>query len=402
MGDVAIPKTIRIRNTDSEMDSVRVFLEENLKLDSREKEMTCLLICEEMITRLLQSGNDEVTVAVKGLLFPRIVLISQHPMDDGQDLMKKSENERIETEIRRDILKQYEAYIDQEQSANQTVYSIHSVRKNGDSFKEDILRFYNRDGQNGKRKPTDLLRGEIRFEDVTFRYSPEQPPALSKVNLHVPAGKSVAYVGRSGSGKSTALSLLVGLHSPQEGRITIDGMDLDTLDKTRFRRHIAVVPQTSVLFSGTLWENLVYGLKYVSVDRVMEALRDVGLEELVTGHPDGLLRPIYEGGENLSGGQRQRISIARALLRDPGIILLDEATSALDSESEREVQAAIESIMGKCTIIMVAHRLNTIRKADVIYRFEDGLVTRCDSLNAETPTSDSSVTDSMITFTTEQ
>ena len=246
------------------------------------------------------------------------------------------------------------------------------------------------------------VRGEIRFEDVTFRYSPEQPPALSKVNLHVPAGKSVAFVGRSGSGKSTALSLLVGLHSPQEGRITIDGLDLDTLDKNRFRRHIAVVPQTSVLFSGTLWENLVYGLKYVSVDRVMEALRDVRLEELVTGHPDGLLRPIYEGGENLSGGQRQRISIARALLRDPGIILLDEATSALDSESEREVQAAIESIMGKCTIIMVAHRLNTIRKADVIYRFEDGLVTRCDSLDAETPTSDSSVTDSMLPFTTEQ
>ena len=246
------------------------------------------------------------------------------------------------------------------------------------------------------------VRGEIRFEDVTFRYSPEHPPALCKVNLHVPAGKSVAFVGRSGSGKSTALSLLVGLHSPQEGRITIDGLDLDTLDKNRFRRHIAVVPQTSVLFSGTLWENLVYGLKYVSVDRVMEALRDVGLEELVTGHPDGLLRPIYEGGENLSGGQRQRISIARALLRDPGIILFDEATSALDSESEREVQAAIESIMGKCTIIMVAHRLNTIRKADVIYRFEDGLVTRCDSLDAETPRSDSSVTDSMISFTTEQ
>ena len=246
------------------------------------------------------------------------------------------------------------------------------------------------------------VRGEIRFEDVTFRYSPEHPPALCKVNLHVLAGKSVAFVGRSGSGKSTALSLLVGLHSPQEGRITIDGMDLDKLDKNRFRRHIAVVPQTSVLFSGTLWENLVYGLKYVSVDRVMEALRDVGLEELVTGHPDGLLRPIYEGGENLSGGQRQRISIARALLRDPGIILLDEATSALDSESEREVQAAIESIMGKCTIIMVAHRLNTIRKADVIYRFEDGFVTRCDSFGAETPMSDSSVTDSMITFTTEQ
>ena len=106
-------------------------------------------------------------------------------------------------------------------------------------------------------------------------------------------------------------------------------------------------------------------------------LRDVGLEELVTAHPDGLLRPVTEGGENLSGGQRQRISIARALLRDPGIILLDEATSALDAESEREVQDAIEAIMGKCTIIMVAHRLNTIRNVDAVYRFEDGHVSAC-------------------------
>ena len=213
---------------------------------------------------------------------------------------------------------------------------------------------------------------------MTFRYAPDQPPALSNVNITVPAGKSVAFIGRSGSGKSTALSMLVGLYSPQEGKITIDGLDLDTLDKNRFRRHIAVVPQTSVLFSGSLWDNLVFGLKYVSEERVMAALRDVGLEELVTGHPDGLFRPISEGGENLSGGQRQRISIARALLRDPGIILLDEATSALDTESEREVQAAIETIMGKCTIIMVAHRLNTIQNVDLIYRFEDGIVTPCD------------------------
>ena len=221
------------------------------------------------------------------------------------------------------------------------------------------------------------VRGEIRFEHVTFRYAPDQPPALSDVNISIPAGKSVAFIGRSGSGKSSALSLLVGLYSPQEGKITIDGLELDTLDKNRFRRHIAVVPQTSVLFSGTLWDNLVFGLKYVSEERVMAALRDVGLEELVTGHPDGLFRPISEGGENLSGGQRQRISIARALLRDPGIILLDEATSALDTESEREVQAVIETIMGKCTIIMVAHRLNTIQNVDLIYRFEDGIVTPC-------------------------
>ena len=696
-------KSICVRRDDPDLDGVRTFLEENLKLDSPEKKMTTLLICEELLTRLLQSGNDEVSVSVRNGLLPRVVLASRLPMDDGPDLMSRDEDERIEAEIRRDILKQYEAYIDQERHGDQIAYSVHSVRKNGDGFKDDILRYYEREGERENRKPTDLLRflagenramvglsvlnrtvkhlcalllpvfasgmidtlsecesffeapvlmnilgavlaltvnlicatvdarvyqrfvrgiesgfkvaiiqklqmlsmkyysrtpsgkvfsklasdvqfikmlmceqmqtvlhlgidiafvtvvalirmpvmlvfyaivlpvsiwiirrhmppiresradmrqktevvnaafkemigmeqltrahgvqkteyqnisskvwsvesasieqdrlqvrlnnaiyatsqgfrllcisialyfafrgrisvasivlfaslfdalnnsvqkylddvpqitqemesltsvdellrekdiekngsallpipvrGEIRFEHVTFRYAPEQPPALCEADILVPAGKSVAFVGRSGSGKSTALSLLVGLYSPQEGRITVDGMDLDVLDKNSFRRHIAVVPQSSVLFSGTLWDNLVYGLKYVSVDRVMAALRDVGLEELVTAHPDGLLRPITEGGDNLSGGQRQRISIARALLRDPSVILLDEATSALDTESEREVQAAIEAIMGKCTIIMVAHRLNTIQNVDVVYRFEDGLVTRCE------------------------
>ena len=140
-----------------------------------------------------------------------------------------------------------------------------------------------------------------------------------------------------------------------------------------------MVPQSSVLFSGTLWDNLVYGLKYVTPARVMEVLRSVGLESLVERHPDGLNRPVYEGGVNLSGGQRQRIAIARALLREPKIILFDEATSALDSASEKEVQAAIDAIMGTCTVLMVAHRLNTIRKADLIYRVEDGKAVLCES-----------------------
>ncbi|MCR5138327.1 MAG: ABC transporter ATP-binding protein/permease [Oscillospiraceae bacterium] len=222
------------------------------------------------------------------------------------------------------------------------------------------------------------FRGEICFEDVTFSYSQEQPPVLQKVSMQIPAGSCVAFVGKSGAGKSTILSLLLGLYSPQSGRITVDGMDLDEIDKTRYRRYIAVVPQNSVLFSGTLWDTLTYGLKYVSEERVTQVLKSVGLLELVTAHPDGLFRPIYENGENLSGGQRQRISIARALLREPGIILFDEATSALDSECEQEVQAAIEAIIGQCTVVMVAHRLNTIRKAGIIYRIEDGCITRCD------------------------
>ena len=151
------------------------------------------------------------------------------------------------------------------------------------------------------------------------------------------------------------------------------------MEKTAYRRNIAVVPQSTTLFSGSLWDNLVYGLGYVSPSRVMDVIRRVGLEELLSALPDGLNTPILENGGNLSVGQRQRISIARALLRNPRIILLDEATSALDSVSERQVQEAIDAMMGSCTVIMVAHRLNTLRRTDVIYGIEQGKLRRYDN-----------------------
>ena len=232
--------------------------------------------------------------------------------------------------------------------------------------------------KNGTQRLPLPVRGEVAFENVVFRYSPDRPPILNGVSFHIPAGKSAAFAGRSGIGKSTILNLLLGLYSAESGSITIDGMDVDSLDKTSYRHAIAVVPQSPVLFSGTLWDNLVYGLKYVSAEQVLDVLKSVGLESLVTKHPDGLWRPIYEGGENLSGGQRQRIAIARALLRNPRIILFDEATSALDRESEQEVQAAIDAIMGRCTVLMVAHRLNTLRGVDIIFRLDDGRVFEVD------------------------
>ncbi len=137
------------------------------------------------------------------------------------------------------------------------------------------------------------------------------------------------------------------------------------------------MPQNTVLLSGTLWDNLVYGLGYISTDRVMDVIRRVGLEDLVASLPDGLNSRILENGGNLSGGQRQRISIARALLRDPKIILLDEATSALDSLSERQVQDAVNAMMGSCTVIMAAHRLGTLRRADTIWKIAGGKLERC-------------------------
>ena len=138
-----------------------------------------------------------------------------------------------------------------------------------------------------------------------------------------------------------------------------------------------MVPQQTVLFSGTLWDNLVYGLHYVSTDKMMDVIRRVGLEDLVASLPEGLNTRISESGGNLSGGQRQRVAIARALLRSPKIILLDEATSALDAESEHQVQEAVDAIMGNCTVVMVAHRLHTLRRADVICRIRNGRLERC-------------------------
>ena len=226
--------------------------------------------------------------------------------------------------------------------------------------------------QNGTALLPSPVRGGIEFRQVTFGYEEDLDPVLKEISFSVPAGGSIAFVGKSGEGKTTILNLILGMYSVQDGEILIDGVNLDTLEKTAYRRNIAVVPQHTVLFSGTLWDNLVCGLNYVSADTVMDVIRRVGLEDLVESLPEGLNTEILEGGGNFSGGQRQRVAIARALLREPKIILLDEATSALDAESERQVQKGVDAMMGSCTVIMVAHRLSTLRRADIICRLDRG------------------------------
>lgn len=234
---------------------------------------------------------------------------------------------------------------------------------------------YERDVEiNGTLKLPTPVRGEIALDHITFAYDEGAKPVLNDVSLRIPAGKTVAFAGKSGAGKSTLLNLILGLYTPTGGGITIDGVALDQLDKNEYRHHVAVVPQHTVLFSGSLWDNLVYGLKYVSSSQVMEVIRSVGLEEMVQQLPDGLDTVVFEDGSNLSGGQRQRIAIARALLRNARIILFDEATSALDALSEQQVQQAIDIMARGATVVMVAHRLNTLKKADQIYRIEDGRV----------------------------
>lgn len=231
---------------------------------------------------------------------------------------------------------------------------------------------------NGTKVLPDDFKGEIELKNVTFSYDGKEN-VLNEISLKIPKGKSVAFIGKSGAGKSTLLHLILGMYSCTGGSLLIDGTDIEKLDKNSYRHHIAVVPQTTILISGTLWDNLVYGLKYVSRDRVLEVLKSVGLDDLLNSLPNGLNSEILENGSNLSGGQRQRLAIARALLRESEIVILDEATSALDHESEQQVQQAIDVVMKERTVIIVAHRLNTLKKADMIYKIEEGHATLCPS-----------------------
>ena len=210
--------------------------------------------------------------------------------------------------------------------------------------------------------------------NVDFKYPGSEKWILNNVSLTVKAGESVAFVGESGAGKSTILNLLIGFVPPVNGKILIDGINMVNLDLNEYRHQIAVVPQNTILFSGTILDNITYGLEEVSRQEVEEVIREVGLWELVEKLPQGLETQLGEHGDKLSGGQRQRISIARALIRKPRIIVFDEATSALDSSSEKKVQEATAKMMKNCTTFLVAHRLSTIRNADRIVAMKEGRI----------------------------
>ncbi len=225
----------------------------------------------------------------------------------------------------------------------------------------------------GKEKIDDL-RGEYDFSHVGYQYPDTEEPILKDVTLHVDAGKTVAVVGESGSGKTTLMSLIIGYMPPQKGEIRIDGHDITAIDLKSYRRFLSVVPQTPLLFTGTLRDNITYGLAEVSEEKLQEAIEAANLSKLVEELPLGLDTVLEEHGANLSGGQRQRIAIARAIIRDPKVILLDEATSALDVISEREIQNALSRLKKNRTTFVVAHRLSTIRNADWIIVMDAGSI----------------------------
>ncbi len=224
----------------------------------------------------------------------------------------------------------------------------------------------------GTKAFTRAIEGEIEFKNVVFSYPGSDKPVLNNLSFKIPAGKSVAFIGKSGSGKTTIMNLLTGLLQKDSGEILIDGVEIEDIKKNSFRRQIAVVPQKTTLFAGSLWDNLVYGQTIVTYDEVCEVLKQIGLDEFVDSLPGGLDAEVRELGANFSGGQQQRIAIARALLRKPRLLLFDEATSALDNESEEQVKAAVDAMMGQCTMVMIAHRMATIRKCDMIFKLSPG------------------------------
>lgn len=226
--------------------------------------------------------------------------------------------------------------------------------------------------ENAGKEKVEEVKGEFIFADVSFSYD-KRKPVLSGFNLKVEPGETIALVGESGAGKTTLLNLVIGFNKPDTGMVFLDGKDMDELNLRSYRNFLAVVPQNSILFSGTIRDNITYGMKDITHEKLWEAIRGANLEEFINSLPKGLDTKVGEHGGKLSGGQRQRISIARALIRDPKVIVLDEATSALDSVSEREIQNALEHLMKGRTTFVVAHRLSTIRNADKIAVVGDGI-----------------------------
>jgi ATP-binding cassette, subfamily B, bacterial MsbA len=209
---------------------------------------------------------------------------------------------------------------------------------------------------------------------VTFSYDVEAAPVLRDLNASIRSGETVALVGPSGAGKTTIVNLVPRFYVPQAGRILLDGVELGHIRLATLRDAIAIVPQEAMLFSGTIAENIRYGRLEATQAEVEVAAREANAEEFILDLPLGYQTKVGDRGMRLSGGQRQRISIARAVLRDPRILILDEATSALDSHSERLIEQALDRLLAGRTTLIIAHRLSTIRRANKILYIDSGSV----------------------------
>ena len=216
------------------------------------------------------------------------------------------------------------------------------------------------------------LAGNLVFKNVSFNYPDTKERVLDKINLSIPAGKSIAFVGRSGAGKTTIVKLLLRFYDTSKGKITLDGIDIKRFAKAKLRSFIGIVPQEPILFNNTIGYNIAYGNDKAAKAEIIEAARMANLHDFIDSLPKGYETEVGERGIKLSGGQKQRLAIARMILADPKIIIFDEATSNLDSESERLIQDALAKISLNRTVLIIAHRFSTVRRADKIVVMDNG------------------------------
>ncbi len=217
------------------------------------------------------------------------------------------------------------------------------------------------------------LRGDIAFRNLSFWYEPGRP-VIENLSLELPAGRCIALVGASGAGKSTLANLIIRLYDPSEGMVTVDGVDIRTLDRESYRQRIGVVLQDALLFGASIRENIAYGKSDATDAEIEAAARAVSAHDFISRLPEGYDEIVGESGASLSGGQRQRLSLARALIKSPDILLMDEPTSAIDAESEAQIRTALRTTMQGKTTILIAHHLQSVRHADVIVVLRHGKI----------------------------
>lgn len=266
--------------------------------------------------------------------------------------------------------------------ALQQIYaSISNIRGNSsafDSIKEDLIASLEiQDEQESLSENNKLVEfKKIRFKNVTFTYPNKEKPALDCISIDIPINSTVGFVGESGSGKSTAIDLLLGLIQPNTGQLMLDETVINSTNKNAWQKNIGFVPQSIFLSEGTIAENIAFGLnkKDINLERVKQAMKLSHLDSFISTLPKGLDTKVGERGVQLSGGQRQRIGIARALYNQADVLVFDEATSALDGITEKVIMDAIQELSSKKTIVLIAHRLKTVKKCDIIYFMDQGKI----------------------------
>ncbi len=256
--------------------------------------------------------------------------------------------------------------------------NVNTILQRGIAGAQSVFEILDMDGEKDIGKlEIESVKGNVSFEDVSFSYQNTDEKVLSHISFELPATKTLALVGRSGSGKSTITSLLPRLYDIKQGAIKIDEHNIFDLTLKSLRKQIAIVSQNVVLFNDTVRNNIAYGFEATDESRIIAAAKNANAWEFIQELPDGLDTNIGDNGSLLSGGQRQRLAIARAILKDAPILILDEATSALDTESERHIQNALENLMQNRTTVVVAHRLSTIENADQILVINEGRIIEC-------------------------